>query len=79
MIQDIAPHVFNNHYENRQPSLDSIVLTVRDGAVLCVLNLAEKDIRFPKAVNFSICFPLTKMITSCVTVSTVLKDISFRR
>ena len=52
MIQDIAPHVFNNHYENRQPSLDSVVLTVRDGAVLCVLNLAEKDIRFPKVREY---------------------------
>ena len=36
MIQDIAPHVFNNHYENKEPQKDSWVLIVRDGQILII-------------------------------------------
>ena len=52
MIQDIAPHVFINHYENRKPSADSPVLIVRDGMILCQLNEKNKDADFPRYREF---------------------------
>ena len=47
MIQDIAPHVFNNHYENKEPQKDSWVLIVRDGQILCRYDDNVKDLFFP--------------------------------
>ena len=47
MIQDIAPHVFNNHYENKKPQRDSPVLVARDGQILCHYDDSLRNLYFP--------------------------------
>ena len=53
MIQDIAPHVFNNHFENKKPKEDSFVLVVRNGQILCRYDDDSKDLFFPCYGEFS--------------------------
>ena len=45
MIQDIAPHRYDNAYKPKAPEKDSIVLCYKERS--CLLKMTEEGIRFP--------------------------------
>lgn len=45
MIQDIAPHRFDNAYRPAEPKKDSIALCYKEK--FCLLKMTEEEIRFP--------------------------------
>ena len=52
MIQDIKPHVLNNHYEKKKPQDGSLVLVIRDNDILCRYDDIIKDVVFPCIKEF---------------------------
>ncbi|MBQ3376621.1 MAG: NAD(+) diphosphatase [Erysipelotrichaceae bacterium] len=52
MIQDIKPHVLDNHYQNKHPKDDSFVLIVRGNEILCRYDEEKQDIFFPCFKDF---------------------------
>ena len=48
MIQDIAPHRFINHYENRKPADTGRLMIFDEGKLLCRYDEATLSIAFPQ-------------------------------
>ena len=53
MIQDIAPSVFNNHFECYENKCDDFAFYFSDDKLLCFYNEKEKKISFPKFSDFT--------------------------
>ena len=47
MIQDIGSHKLNNHYECREPKETDVMMFLKDGNILCMLDEDDKKISFP--------------------------------
>lgn len=47
MIQDIKPHIYNNHYEEYKPSENDFCFCINDGAVLLYEDLKDKNCFVP--------------------------------
>ncbi|WP_099468787.1 NAD(+) diphosphatase [Konateibacter massiliensis] len=50
MIQDIAPHIFSNQYENKKPSKSDYLLIFKENSILIKKN--EEGIELPKVSDF---------------------------
>ena len=52
MIQDIKPHVLDNHYQNKKPKDASFVLVIKGNEILCCYDDEKQDIFFPCIKDF---------------------------